>query len=214
VITGLVFRRSLYVARHEWQSGSVNELRELRRHANLTQRAMAALVQIPLNTFRMWDSGLRCPPTHVIARAREAIALHARRREPLPLAELAKELGVHVRTLQAAARTGRLETQFSVRSVFGRPMRHASRAAGDEFIAQYYRCFSGQAVCPVPLPNRAIGRLAAVPASSGANVKLMPGLGRGPAFLVDSYSEHAGLLNKRRPATAASKKVRPRHGFV
>ena len=55
--------------------------------------------------------------------------------------------------LQAAARTGRLETQFTVRSVFGRPMRFASRHAGEQFIARHYRCFSGQEICPIPLPT-------------------------------------------------------------
>jgi hypothetical protein len=48
---------------------------------------------------------------------------------PLPLDQLATELGVHVRTLQAAARSGRLAAHFSIRSVFGRPIRLASRAA-------------------------------------------------------------------------------------
>jgi len=93
----------------------VNELRELRRNANATQRHLAELLKIPVNTFRMWDSGLRRPPVHIVTQAREALAAHARQHQLLPLAELAKALGVHVRTLQAAARTGRLETQFSVR---------------------------------------------------------------------------------------------------
>jgi ribosome-binding protein aMBF1 (putative translation factor) len=69
----------------------------------------------------------------------------------LPLAELARTLGVHVRTLQAAARTGRLTTHFSVQSVFGRPMRFASLAAGEQFLARRYRRFSGQEKCPTPL---------------------------------------------------------------
>ena len=86
-----------------------------------------------------------------VTQAREALAEQARRRELLSLAELAKELGVHVRTLQAASRTGRLETQFSVRSIFGRPMRAASRDAGERFIARHYRCFSGQETCSAPL---------------------------------------------------------------
>ena len=106
-----------------------------------------------MNTFRMWDSGLRRPPVRIVTQAREALAAQARQRQLLPLAELAKELGVHVRTLQAAARTGRLETQFSVRSVFGRPIRSASRDAGERFIARHYRCFSGQEICPAPLPT-------------------------------------------------------------
>src|SRR5678815_263740 len=83
----------------------------------------------------MWDSGLRPPPVHIITRERETLAARARRDELLPLATPAHELGVHVRTLQAAARTGRLDTHFSTRSVFGRPMRFASRAAGAEFLA-------------------------------------------------------------------------------
>ena len=60
---------------------------------------------------------------------------------------------MHIRTLQAAARTGRLEAQFSVRSAFGRPIRFASRAAGEQFLARHYRCFSGQQLCPLPLPT-------------------------------------------------------------
>jgi hypothetical protein len=53
----------------------------------------------------------------------------------LPLAELARELGVHIRTLQVAAQTGRLKTQFSARTVFGRPMRFASRDANSTAIS-------------------------------------------------------------------------------
>lgn len=153
VITGLVFRRSLYCESREWHCQDVNALRELRRDARLTQVELAGLLDVPVNTFRMWDSGLRRLPTHVVPCAREAVAGWANRQEQLPLAELANELGVHVRTLQAAARTGRLETHFSVRSVFGRPRRFATRAAGFAFVATHYRCFSGQAVCSVPLSS-------------------------------------------------------------
>lgn len=131
----------------------MNELRELRRAAGLSQRQLADLLDIPLNTFRMWDSGLRRPPAHSVTRIREALAAQSRRHELLPLARLARELGVHIRTLQAAARTGRLKTQFSARSVFGRPMRFASRDAGEQFIVRYYRCFGGQEICPAPLPT-------------------------------------------------------------
>jgi ribosome-binding protein aMBF1 (putative translation factor) len=78
---------------------------------------------------------------------------HSTQHQPVPLAALAKELGVHIRTLQAAARTGRLQTEFAVRSVFGRPMRFASRAAGKEFLERHYRCFNGQEKCPPPVPT-------------------------------------------------------------
>src|SRR5262249_50384034 len=65
---------------------------------------------------------------------------------------LAKELGVHTRTLRAAARTRRLDAHFNVRSVFGRPIRSASRAAGELFLARHYRRFSGQEIWPLLLP--------------------------------------------------------------
>jgi hypothetical protein len=56
------------------------------------------------------------------------VAQHQGLCELLTLEDLAKALGVHIRTLQAAARTGRLEVEFGVRSVFGRPLRRVSRA--------------------------------------------------------------------------------------
>jgi transcriptional regulator with XRE-family HTH domain len=136
-----------------WHRAPVNELRELPRNANLTQRDLAELLKIPLNTFRMWDSGLRPPPVRIVGHTRDALAAQAKQHQLLSLAELAKALGVHVRTLQAAARTGRLETQFSVRSVFGRPIRYSSRAAGEQFMVRHYGCFSGQEICPPPLPT-------------------------------------------------------------
>jgi DNA-binding XRE family transcriptional regulator len=71
----------------------------------------------------------------------------------LPLDQLAKELHVHIRTLQAAVRTGRLEAHFSLRSVFGRPLRVATRAAAERFMATHYHWFAGQQVCPSPLPT-------------------------------------------------------------
>ena len=131
----------------------MNELRELRRAIGLGQRAFAALLSIPLETYRPWDSGRRVVSAAVLQRAREAVVHHQRQHALLPLEQLARELHVHLRTLQAAARTGRLDAHFSVRSAFGRPIRSASRAAGDQFIARHYRCFSGQEACPLPLPT-------------------------------------------------------------
>jgi DNA-binding transcriptional regulator YiaG len=131
----------------------VNTLRELRRDASLSQRALADLLDVPVNTLRMWDSGLRPVPAHMLLRVRRAIAWHAERTELMPMAQLAQEFHVHVRTLQAAVRTGRLTAHFSVKSVFGRPRRLVTRAAVEQFIARHYRCFSGQKICPAPLPT-------------------------------------------------------------
>ncbi len=131
----------------------MNELRELRRSIGLGQREFAALLSVPLETLRTWDSGRRPIPAPMLHRVSIAAAHHQRQHELLPLDQLAKELGVHIRTLQAAARTGRLDAHFSVRSVFGRPIRFASKASGEQFLVRHYRCFSGQQVCPLPLPT-------------------------------------------------------------
>jgi len=131
----------------------MSEMRELRGKVGLSQRECAALLDVSEETFRVWDSGRRAVPVSALHRARRVVAEHARQTELLPLGQLAAELGVHVRTLQAAARTGRLEVRFSTRSVFGRPMRLASRAAGAQFKRTHYRRFAGQAVCAAPLPS-------------------------------------------------------------
>ena len=120
---------------------------------NLGQRELAGLLGVPLETFRTWDSGRRPVPASILHRAAAAIGHHQQQTELLSLNQLARELHVHVRTLQAAARTGRLDAVFSVRSVFGRPMRFASRAAGEQFLARHYRRFKGQEICPPPLPT-------------------------------------------------------------
>ena len=154
VITGHACRRSLYDRRNEWHGvRSLNALRQLRRNADLSQRDLAELLDVPLNTLRMWDSGLRPVLARMLLRARAAVGHHAHQTELLPVAELAKEFRVHVRTLQAAVRTGRLAAHFSVKSVFGRPRRLATRAATEEFMASHYRRFSGQTICPAPLPT-------------------------------------------------------------
>ena len=131
----------------------MNELRELRHATGLVQREFAALLSIPLETFRRWDSGRRVVSVAALQRAREAADHHARRQELLPLSLLAQEFHVHVRTLQAAVRTGRLAAHFSLQSVFGRPRRFATCAATDHFMATHYRRFSGQALCRAPLPT-------------------------------------------------------------
>jgi len=86
----------------------MSEMRDSARTAVMTQREFAALLSVPLETLRTWDSGRRRLPLLVLRRARDVVAHHRRQEELLPLVELARELGVHVRTLQAAARTGRL----------------------------------------------------------------------------------------------------------
>ena len=130
----------------------MNDLRELRRGAGLSQREFAKLVGAARNSFRMWDSGLRPVPAPMLLRAREALNNHDHQNELLPLDRLSSELGVHVRTLQAAARTGRLDVQFlyEIRVRSAGPVGLAS--GGRAVQAHHYRRFAGQAVCAAPLP--------------------------------------------------------------
>jgi ribosome-binding protein aMBF1 (putative translation factor) len=101
----------------------------------------------------MWDSGLRPTPPHLLQRATMAVTEHARNTELLSLDQLARELGVHQRTLRAAARTGRLRVTFSSRSAFGRPIRLATRADGQAFMRMDYRRYGGQSPAVAPLPS-------------------------------------------------------------
>ena len=126
-------------------------LRELRRAVDLSQQELAALIDVPVNTFRMWDSGLRAAPLHLLQRATNAVTEHARNTELLSLDQLAREFGMHQRTLRAAARTGRLQVTFSPRSAFGRPIRLATRAAARAFMRKDYRRYGGQSPAVAPL---------------------------------------------------------------
>jgi len=77
----------------------------------ISQQEFAAVIDVPLNTFRMWDSGLRPAPPHLLERATIAALEHARDTELVPLDNLARECRVHQRTLRAAARTGRCRAE-------------------------------------------------------------------------------------------------------
>ena len=117
----------------------MTELRSLQRCRGLSQRAFAAALSVPLNTLRMWDSGLRIAPPDLLARAKQAVITHHRQHELLSLDALATEFGMHQRTLRNAVRAGRLAVQFSTRSAFGRPIRFTTRAAVSAYQTHYYR---------------------------------------------------------------------------
>ena len=107
MITGQERRRSLYDRHLEWHRVfSMYEVRDLRRAIDLRQREFAALLSVPLETFRPWDSGRRVIPVAALQRAREVVAHYRQQHKLLPLSQLAKELHVHVRTLQAASPRG------------------------------------------------------------------------------------------------------------
>lgn len=66
----------------------MGEIRELRRSAGLSQYECAELLNVPVETFRVWDSGRRSVPVSALHRARRAVAEHARQTQLLPLSQL------------------------------------------------------------------------------------------------------------------------------
>ncbi len=124
--------------------GTVLTMRRLREQTGCSQRVFAAALGVSAETYRTWDSGRRAVPLAWMEKARALAAEHAARQDFLTLPSLARELGVHRRTLEAAVRDGRLEVCFSSRSVFGRPLQLASLAAGRQFKRESFgRCTPG-----------------------------------------------------------------------
>lgn len=114
------------------------EIRGLRLRLQLSQHRFASLLGVSPETFRTWDSGQRVVPPAWLDKAR-ALAAAKDPRRVWSLQELATELGVHVRTLRDAARTGRLEVTYENRVVFRNPVPRSTLAAGRAFMERYYR---------------------------------------------------------------------------
>jgi len=155
-------RGSLAISADREHLVCVTDLRVLRREMGLTQLAMAEALSIPVNTLRMWDSGLRRTPDSVLSAARALAAEQRHQQELLLVPALAAELGIHKSTLEAAIRTGRLRAQFSTRSVFGRPVRSVARRDGEYFRQTAYGRRHAPAVCtpflkvPADYPDRLV----------------------------------------------------------
>jgi len=150
----------------QWDTPSTahSELRAIRTRLGLSQTECAAALGVALETFRTWDSGRRTPPTAVV-RPAEALTARKPTHQQLPLHLLADELHVHVRTLRAAARDGRLAATFNPRPCFGKLTATATREAGARFMATWYRRTYGRgrrrlvAVCRVTVPENSAATL-------------------------------------------------------
>ena len=118
-------------------------LRECRIALGQSQAAFAATLGASPESYRTWDAGRRAPPPKVLARAR-ALATHRDDHALLPLPVLALLVGVHVKTLRAAARDGRLPVTYDTRTTFRHLRAHATPAAAQAFRRSYY----GQMVRP------------------------------------------------------------------
>lgn len=93
-------------------------LRQCRDALALSQSRFAAQLGVSLETYRTWDSGRRPVRPDVLTRANE-LALRADPHALRPLETLARLIHVHVKTLHAAARDGRLRVTYDTRTTFG-----------------------------------------------------------------------------------------------
>ena len=112
-------------------------LRECRIALGQSQAAFAAMLGASPESYRTWDAGRRATPPKMLARAR-ALATHRDDHTLLPLPVLALLIGVHVKTLRAAARDGRLPVTYDTWTTFRRLRARATLAVATEFRHAYY----------------------------------------------------------------------------
>ena len=125
-------------------------MRTYRRALGLSQSAFAARLNVPLETYRPWDAGRREPPPQLLTRAR-TLAGYPDDTVLLPLPVLALMIGVHVRTLHAAARSGRLGVAYDTRTTFRRLRPRATLKHALDFRRHYYGTQRRPPATPVPL---------------------------------------------------------------
>ena len=125
-------------------------MRTYRRALGLSQSVFAARLNVPLETYRPWDAGRREPPPQLLTRAR-TLAGYPDDTVLLPLPVLALMIGVHVRTLHAAARSGRLGVAYDTRTTFRRLRPRATLKHALDFRRHYYGTQRRPPTTPVPL---------------------------------------------------------------
>lgn len=136
---------------------AVSVLRAIRMSLGLSQAEFASALNVALETLRTWDANRRPAPEAILVRARALQVPHDRRTR-VPLHVLAAEFDVHVRTLRAAARDGRLAATFEPRTFFGALTATATREATARFVATSYRRTYGRGrrplveVCRIAIP--------------------------------------------------------------
>ena len=119
-------------------------LRDCRIALGQSQAAFAAMLGASPESYRTWDAGRRATPLKILARAK-TLATHRDDHALLPLPVLALLIGVHVKTLRAAARDGRLPVTYDTRTTFRRLRARATPAGARAFRRSYY----GRPVEPV-----------------------------------------------------------------
>ena len=125
-------------------------LRQCRETLGLSQATFAAQLGISLETYRTWDSGRRFPRPTVLTTANE-LALRAEPHVLRPLPMLARLIHVHVKTLYAAAKDGRLRVTYDTRTTFRRLRARATVTDVDTFLQAYFEKAMWPRERPVPL---------------------------------------------------------------
>jgi transcriptional regulator with XRE-family HTH domain len=144
---------------------TVTAIREIRLAMGCSQRAFAERLDIPLQTYCPLDSSRRTVSSDVLERAAHILEAHRHQTELVTLDVVSAEFKIHPRTLRAAARDGRLDVHLSNRSVFGRPLRLASRSAVRAFVERYYRQRYSRFAPPLDPP-----RVSLVPANCASRI--------------------------------------------
>ena len=115
----------------------LRRLRACRIALGQSQAAFAAMLGVSPESYRTWDAGRRATPPKMLVRTR-VLATHRNDQELLPLPVLALLIGVHVKTLRAAARDGRLPVTYDTRTTFRRLRARTTLAAAMQFHHVYY----------------------------------------------------------------------------
>ena len=114
-------------------------LRECRVALGQSQAAFAAMLGVSPESHRTWDCRAAGDAARSHARdARVRSATHRDDHALLPLPVLALLIGVHVKTLRAAARDGRLPVTYDTRTTFRRLRARATPSAARAFRRSYY----------------------------------------------------------------------------
>lgn len=125
-------------------------IRQCRETLGLSQANFAAELGVPLETYRTWDSGRRHARSEILTQANVRALCHDRR-ALLPLDTLALLIHVHLRTLHAAARDGRLRVTYDTRTTFRRLRARATVADADTFLHTYFEKAMWPKERPAPL---------------------------------------------------------------
>ena len=125
-------------------------LRECRIALGKSQAAFAARLGVSPESYRTWDAGRRATPPQMLARAR-VLATHRNDHALLPLPVLALLVGVHVKTLRAAARNGRLPVTCDTKTTFRRLRPRATLKDARDFRRHYYGTQRRPPTAPGPL---------------------------------------------------------------